>query len=58
MAYRELARSRQPRPATRYNAAHMIDGIIIREELQLACVLLVLAFTLGTLYLVQKYTGV
>jgi hypothetical protein len=36
----------------------MIDGIIIREELQLACVLLVLAFTLGTLYLVQKYTGV
>lgn len=36
----------------------MIDGIIIREELQLACVLLIFVFVLGTLYLVQKYTGV
>jgi hypothetical protein len=36
----------------------VIDGIIIREELQLACVLLVFAFVIGTIYLVQKYTGV
>ena len=36
----------------------MIDGIVIREELQLACVLLIFAFVLGTIYLVQKYTGV
>jgi hypothetical protein len=36
----------------------VIDGIIIREELQLACVVLIFAFVLGTLYLVQKYTGV
>ncbi len=36
----------------------MIDGIIIREELQLACVLVVFAFVIGTIYLIQKYTGV
>ena len=36
----------------------MIDGIIIREELQLLCVVLILFFVLGTIYLVQKYTGV
>lgn len=36
----------------------MIEGIIIREELQLLSVLLIFAFTIGGVYLVQKYTGV
>jgi hypothetical protein len=36
----------------------MIDGVIIREELQLLSVLLILAFTIGGVYLIQKYTGV
>lgn len=35
----------------------VITGIQIREELQLLCVLLILAFVLGGIYLMQKYTG-
>jgi hypothetical protein len=36
----------------------MINGVQIAEHWQLACVLLVLVFTLGGVYLMQKYTGV
>jgi hypothetical protein len=35
----------------------VISGAVIEEIWQLVLVLLVLAFVLGTVYLVQKYTG-
>jgi hypothetical protein len=36
----------------------MISGIQVSEITQLVCVLLVLTFTLGGIYLMQRYTGV
>ncbi len=36
----------------------MITGVVVEEIWQLVFVLLVLAFTLGGVYLIQKYTGV
>lgn len=36
----------------------MIEGHLVSETLQLGLVLLVLAFVLGGIYLIQKYTGV
>lgn len=35
----------------------MINGVVVEEIFQLILVLLVLAFVLGTIYLLQKYTG-
>jgi hypothetical protein len=35
----------------------MIGGVVVEEIFQLIFVLIVLAFVLGTVYLVQKYTG-
>ena len=36
----------------------MINGVVVSETLQLVFVLIVLAFTLGGVYFIQKYTGV
>ncbi len=36
----------------------MINGTVISETMQLVIVLIVLAFTIGSMYFIQKYTGV
>ena len=36
----------------------MINGVVISETMQLVCVLLVLFFTIGVIYFMQKFTGV
>jgi hypothetical protein len=36
----------------------MITGIQVSETMQLIFVLIVLAFTIGGIYLMQRYTGV
>ena len=36
----------------------MINGVVVDEIWQLAFVLIVLVFVLGSIYLMQKYTGV
>ena len=36
----------------------MINGVVISETMQLVCVLLVLFFTIGGIYFMQKFTGV
>jgi hypothetical protein len=36
----------------------VINGVVVEEIFQLIIVLLVLAFVLGGIYLMQKYTGV
>lgn len=51
-----LLQSRRAIP--RRNQVTMIHGMIINEELQLLSVLLILAFTIGGIYLIQRYTGV
>jgi hypothetical protein len=36
----------------------VIEGHVVSETLQLGLVLVVFVFTLGGVYLIQKYTGV
>ncbi len=36
----------------------MISGVVVSETMQLVYVLVVLAFVLGGIYLMQRYTGV
>ncbi len=36
----------------------MINGTVISETMQLVIVFLVLAFTITSMYFIQKYTGV
>jgi hypothetical protein len=36
----------------------MINGVVVSETMQLFFVLVVLAFVLAGIYLIQKYTGV
>ena len=36
----------------------MINGVVVSETMQLVYVLVVLAFVLGGIYLMQRYTGV
>ena len=36
----------------------MIGGVVVSETMQLVYVLVVLAFVLGGIYLMQRYTGV
>lgn len=36
----------------------MINGTVISETMQLVIVFLVLAFTVSSIYFMQKYTGV
>lgn len=36
----------------------MINGTVISETMQLVLVFLVLAFTVASIHLIQKYTGV
>jgi len=43
---------------TRLETWAMINGVVISETMQLVCVLLVLFFTIGGIYFMQKFTGV
>jgi hypothetical protein len=44
-------------PRRCYNGG-VINGVVVEEIWQLIIVLLIFGFVLGTIYLMQKYTGV